>query len=72
MMIGRDMGSVNVKEAAAYKEKFDEVFETMSLMLKDNQKDAIHGTVTAFKNIMAKHWAVMKDVDVEGCGLINS
>ena len=52
----QDVGPVNVKEAAAYKEKVNEVFETMSLMITDNHKDAIHATVTAFKKLTAKHW----------------
>ena len=54
-----------MKEAAAYKEKVDEIFKTMSLMLTDDHKDAIHATVSAFKKLMAKHWGAMKDTDVE-------
>ena len=38
-MIGRMWGLFNVKEAAAYKEKVNEVFETMSLMITDDHKD---------------------------------
>ena len=55
----QDVGSINVKEAAAYKEKVDEVFETMSLMVVDDHKDVIHATVTNFKKLAAKHWKVM-------------
>ena len=61
----QDMGPVNVKEVAAYKEKVDEVFEMMSLMMVDDRKDAVHATVTSFKKLAAKHWKVMQDVDVE-------
>ena len=61
----QDVGPVNLKEAAAYKEKVDDIFDTMSLMLTDDRKDAIHTTVTVFKKRMAKHWVVMKDADVE-------
>ena len=61
----QDVGPINVKEAAAYKEKVNDIFETMSLMLTDDCKDAIHTTVTAFKKLMAKHWVAMKDADVE-------
>ena len=61
----QDVGPINIKEAAAYKEKVDEIFETMFMMLTDDQKDAIHVTITAFKKLTAKHWAAMKDVDVE-------
>ena len=53
----QDMGPVNVKETAAYKEKVNDIFKTISLMLTDDQRDAIHATVTAFKKLVAKHWA---------------
>ena len=32
----QDVGHVNMKEAAAYKGKVDNIFETMSLMLTDD------------------------------------
>ena len=51
----QDVGPVNRKEAAAYKEKVDDIFKTMSLMLTDDHKDAIHATVTAFKKLTGKH-----------------
>ena len=38
----QDVGPINVKEAAAYKEKVDKVFEMMSLMVVDDCKDAVH------------------------------
>ena len=44
----QDVGPINMKEAAAYKEKVNKVFETMSLMITNDHKDAIHTTVTAF------------------------
>ena len=34
----QDVGPINVKEAAAYKEKVDNIFKTMSLMLTDDHK----------------------------------
>ena len=61
----QDVGPINVKEAAAYKEKVDEVFKMMSLMVVDDHKDAIHATVTNFRKLAVKHWKVMQDVDVE-------
>ena len=61
----QDMGPINVKEAAAYKEKVDEVFEMMSLMVVNDRKDAVCATVTNFKKLAVKHWKVMQDVDVE-------
>ena len=59
------MGQINIKEAVRYKEKVDEVFETMSLMVVDDHKDAICTTVTNFKKLAVKHWKVMQDADVE-------
>ena len=56
-----DVGPVNVQEARAYKEKVEEVFNTLSLMLNDDWKDAI----PAFKKLAAKHWIAMKDADVD-------
>ena len=61
----QDMGPINVKEAATYKEKVDKVFEMMSLMIVDDYKDAVHTTVTSFKKLAAKHWKVIQDADVE-------
>ena len=61
----QDVGPINVKEAVAYKEKVDKVFEMMSLMVVDDHKDAVHTTVTNFKKLAVKHWKVMQDVDVE-------
>ena len=55
----QDMGPVNVKEVAAYKEKVDEVFETMSLMIVDDHKDVVCATITSFKKLAVKHWKVM-------------
>ena len=61
----QDVGPINIEEAKAYKEKVDAIFKTMSMILTDDRKDAIHVTVTTFKKLAAKHWAVMKDADVE-------
>ena len=61
----QDVGSINVKEAAAYKEKVNEVFEIMSLMITNDHKDAIHAMITAFKKLVAKHWEAMKDADID-------
>ena len=61
----QDIGPVNVAEAKANKDKVEDVFETLSLMLKDDRKDAILATVTAFKKLAVKHWTAMKDVDMD-------
>ena len=61
----QDVGPFNVKEVAAYKEKVDEVFEMMSLMIVDDCKDAVCTTVTSFKKLSVKHWKAMQDADVE-------
>ena len=61
----QDVGPINVKEAVAYKEKVDKVFEMMSLMVVDDHKDVIHTTVTNFKKLAVKHWKAMQDADVE-------
>ena len=61
----QDMGPINVKEAVAYKEKVDEVFEIMSLMVVDDCNDVVCATVTNFKKLAVKLWKVMQDVDVE-------
>ena len=61
----QDVGPINVKEAAAYKEKVDKVFEMMSLMVVDDCKDVVCATVTNFKKVAVKHWKMMQDVDVE-------
>ena len=45
----QDISSVNMAEVKAYKDKVEEVFETLSLMLKDDRKDAIPAMITAFK-----------------------
>ena len=60
-----DVGPINVKEAAAYKEKVDEIFKTMSLRVVDDRKDVVCTTVTNFKKLAVKHWKVMQDADVE-------
>ena len=61
----QDVGPINVKEAAAYKEKGDEVFKMMSLMIVNDHKDAVCTTVTSFKKLAVKHWKVIEDADVE-------
>ena len=61
----QDIGPINVKEVVAYKEKVNEVFEMMSLMIVDDHKDVVCATVTSFKKLAAKHWKVMQDADVE-------
>ena len=61
----QDVGPINVKEAVVYKEKVDEVFKTMSLMVVDGHKDVVCTTITNFKKLAAKHWKVMQDADVE-------
>ena len=65
VMIGKMWGQSIVKEVAVYKEKVDEVFEMMSLMVVDEHKDAMCTTVTNFKKLAAKHWKAMQDADVE-------
>ena len=40
----QDVGPINVKEVTAYKEKVNDIFETMSLMITDDRKDAIHAS----------------------------
>ena len=49
----------------AYKEKVDEVFKMMSLMVVVDCKDVVHTTATNFKKLAAMHWKVMQDADVE-------
>ena len=64
----QDIGPINIKEAVVYREKVDKVFETMSLMVVDDHKDAIHATVTNFKKLAVKHRKAMQDADVRsGC-----
>ena len=61
----QDVSPVNVAEAKAYKDKVEEVFKTLSLMLKDDRKDTIPAMVTTFKKLAAKHWTAMTDAGVD-------
>ena len=58
-------GPQNLTEAQTYHDKIDQIMDTFSKMLDNDQKDALRQTVTSLKKLMAKHWKAMAEADVE-------
>ena len=60
-----DAGPQNPAEAQAYTNKIIKVFDTFSNLIHQDNKDALPKTIQNLKKLMAKHWDLMGQADLE-------
>ena len=58
-------GPQNLREAEAYAEKVNQIFEDLGELLHEDNKDALPSTIHRLKKHMEHHWEQMKNVDVD-------
>ena len=58
-------GPQNLREAEAYMEKVNQIFEDLGELLHEDNKDALPSTICRLKKHMEHHWEQMKNVDVD-------
>ena len=60
-----DAGPQNPAEAQAYTNKIITVFDTFSDLIHQDNKDALPKTIWNLKKLLAKHWDLMEQADLE-------
>ena len=60
-----EAGSQNPEEAEQYVDKINNVFNHLSTIIHDDKKDALGQTIKNFKKLVAKHWGMMGDADID-------
>ena len=58
-------GPQNLREAEAYAEKVNQIFEDLGELLHEDNKDALPSTICRLKKHMEHHWEQMKNVDMD-------
>ena len=58
-------GPQNLREAEAYMEKVNQIFEDLGELLHEDNKDALPLTICRLKKHMEHYWEQMKNVDVD-------
>ena len=58
-------GPQNLREAEAYAEKVNQIFEDLGELLCEDNKDVLPLTISRLKKHMEHHWEHMKNVDMD-------
>ena len=58
-------GPQNLREAEAYVEKVNQIFEDLGELLCEDNKDALPSTIHRLKKHMEHHWEQMKNADLD-------
>ena len=58
-------GPQNLREAEAYVEKVNQIFEDLGELICEDSKDALPSTICRLKRHMEHHWEQMKRADVD-------
>ena len=58
-------GPQNLREAEAYAEKVNQIFEDLGELLCEDNKDALPSTICRLKKHMDSHWEQMKNADMD-------
>ena len=56
-------GPTNIREARAYEEKLDGIFEKFKTLLKEDRRDALESTIIKVKQHMARQFSSMAAAD---------
>ena len=58
-------GPQNLREAEAYTEKVNQIFENLGELLHEDNKDVLPSTICRLKKHMEHHWEQMKNADMD-------
>ena len=58
-------GPTNIREARAYENKLDEIFEDFKTLLKEDKRNALKSTISKVKQHMARQFSSMAAADIE-------
>ena len=56
-------GPQNPEEVRAYQDRINKIFDDFTLLLKEDQKDALPITIRTLKQVISRHWPSMANTD---------